>query len=69
MGRWHRAMHLIAAVGLACSLHSVAIAQPSLDPDRPAPASAPEPLPAVLRVIELPYLSADQRRVRPPGVR
>lgn len=64
MNRLSKAFRIVAAVGLACSLHSVSLAQTSLDPDRPAPAGAPEPLPAVLRVIELPYLSAEERADR-----
>ncbi len=64
MPRMPRAFRLLAAVGLACSVHSAALAQPSVDPDRPTPAGAPEPLPAVLRVIELPYLSSEERAQR-----
>ncbi len=64
IARQRSIVHLIAAVGLACSVQAVAIAQPSINPDRPAPAGAPDTLPAVLRVIDLPYLSAEERAER-----
>lgn len=64
MVRLPRAMRILGAVGLVCSIHTAVVAQPSVDPDRPEPAGAPEPLPAVMRVIELPYLSVEERAER-----
>ncbi|XOV75716.1 MAG: hypothetical protein ACFHWZ_01475 [Phycisphaerales bacterium] len=52
---------LLASVGLAFTVSVTASAQPSLNPDMAPPAGAPDPLPAVLRVIDLPYLSGEER--------
>lgn len=59
-----RIARLLAVAGLMLSFSAAGNAQLAADPDMVRPAGAPEPLPAVLRVIELPYLSAQEKAER-----